>query len=374
MYNDHPVYTCSSCSSTNELWYGLNGGWYIGDDHITGSYGIKSEAATYCPEDAGKGAWKYYAGEPTGNVLDSDADVRCSDCSKYPTQEECITCCSTVALTGDGIPSQLKGTYEIYTATPEYGGRPVYITGGQSGQYCMWHFANMWMIGSCSNVGKGSFNMGSGTTTAKCPNAAPKGTWAYGANKGEVACTQECTSDPPAVPTGATSNWDGSTLTAGTQVTYTCTGKDTTAKAICDPTSQAWVVDGGVTWANLCSGGATPPPPNPTTAGPSTQPPGPTTQPPTAAPTTKKTTKKPTKPSKSCAGMTAYVKSQTLKKKSRVKTAMVCQTYCAKIKMANSFMWKSHKQVKRRLCYCKKITLAWRKGKRGKTVNGPLNC
>ena len=32
-----------------------------------------------------------------------------------------------------------------------------------------------------------------------------------------------CLAAPPAAPTGATSNWDGSTNTAGTVITFTCT-------------------------------------------------------------------------------------------------------------------------------------------------------
>ena len=46
------------------------------------------QAVEYCPEEVTQ-AWQYYAGEPTGYVADADAKLRCSDCVKFPAEDEC---------------------------------------------------------------------------------------------------------------------------------------------------------------------------------------------------------------------------------------------------------------------------------------------
>ena len=49
-----------------------------------------------------------------------------------------------------------------------------------------------------------------------------------------------CASDPPVTPSTAASDWDSSTKTIGTVVTYTC--PDTTeTKTVCDAETLAWI-------------------------------------------------------------------------------------------------------------------------------------
>jgi len=192
MYNDHPVYTCTSCAHKNELWYGLNGGWNIGANHTKGSYGIKTEETTSCPEDAGEGAWTYYAGEPEGTVLDPDANVRCSNCSQYPTKDECATCCPSVGL-GGSIDSTLTehrfyskflGNWSTYTTTPVYNERPIYKHTSEN--FCLYFSkCNQWSVSKCSKAVKGSCSsyMRSGKTTKKCIHGSGlKGTWSWSSN------------------------------------------------------------------------------------------------------------------------------------------------------------------------------------------------
>ena len=50
-----------------------------------------------------------------------------------------------------------------------------------------------------------------------------------------------CSDDPPAAPSGSTSDWDSSTKAVGTLVTYTCEDVGPVSRSVCDAETQAWL-------------------------------------------------------------------------------------------------------------------------------------
>merc|ERR1712126_754347 len=171
----------------------------------------------------------------------------CNDCSINPANEACLNCCETVtlsstdsALLGSGY-SIFVSTYTKYTVNSTLNYRTVYKH--SSRDYCMYYAGKRWRINKCSQIGSYSYFMASNFTVKQCVHSTAPG-WNYGGNfdpTAKVMCDVECSSDPPSAPTGATSDWNGVSKTAGTIVTYTCSSSSASKKAVCDPSTAAWI-------------------------------------------------------------------------------------------------------------------------------------
>jgi len=324
--------------------YLVNGNWGIGDDYTSGSIGLKSATGQYCPEDSGP--WSYYNGQWTE---DSDAAVRCSDCDKFPTYSECLTCCDTVKLettTNLGAYSLFAGTYNLYTTQSTNDGQKVYKLDGEN--YCLYYLSGSgWKVNDCGGIGSSSAFVYS-TSGSGCAHSDGISWAVAGGNGGDPnmkgVCDAECTTDPPAAPTGSTAD-DTSNKGVGTIVTYTCdTGAE--SKAICDAESLAWKP--ATIPSDLCSTPA-PSPPSPTPPSP----PSPTP---------------PSPPSPS--GPTPCQKKNKIpvlrgKPKKKVKTADACQALCTGTCIR--WNWKNNKKPVKRTCWPMKVTLIGGKRARGFT-------
>merc|ERR1711970_217404 len=288
----------------------------------------------------------------------------CNDCSINPAAEACLTCCDTVTLSSsnsDFLSSGYKvfaGTYTKYTERPSVNDRTVYKLEGSSTDYCLFYAFGRWAVSKCENVGAGNYYVKSADTAKKCVHGVSD--WQYSSNKDstmKVTCPGSCSTAPPAAPSGATSDWDGSTKDVGTIVTYSCTGSSAYKKAVCDPASTPSSWSPADIPSDLCSGSPAPSPPSPTTP-PSPPSPTTTTSPPPPPPTT------------SCGVKNKSTMIQKLKVAKKVKTALTCQKLCAKVAGCTHFMWKNHKKAARRMCYCQKI--GWKTKKT--FVSGPITC
>jgi len=326
--NEHPVY--SNADTNQQLWMGSYGKWYIGDDYTSGSYGIASAAtSSYCPEDSPN--WSYYSGEM---VLDQDANVRCSDCSLYPAETECITCCDTVTLTS---PSDLGGyqvfvgEYSLYTSNPKHNGQKVYKLAGQD--YCLYYSScGNWWVTDCSSSFSGCGGYVKSSSGTGCVYGSDY-TWIVSGSTVDgmkAECNAQCASDAPAAPDGATAAGSGKDV--GTIVTYTCSTGGAEAKAICDAATVAWIP--ATIPVDLCSGGSPAPAPSP---------PAPAPSPPTAATPCQKRNKVP-----------------VLKgKKKRKSTAEACKALCSSCTRWN---FKNASKAKKRKCYVMNVTFKKAKG------------
>ena len=49
-----------------------------------------------------------------------------------------------------------------------------------------------------------------------------------------------CKTGPPSAPAGGSSDWDGSSKTGGTIVSYSCPDSTIHMKAVCDPATLTW--------------------------------------------------------------------------------------------------------------------------------------
>ena len=56
-----------------------------------------------------------------------------------------------------------------------------------------------------------------------------------------VNCSLGCAGDPPSAPAGSSSDWDNSSKSVGTSVTYTCRDVGLKTRATCDPATLAWL-------------------------------------------------------------------------------------------------------------------------------------
>jgi len=283
---------------------------------------------------------------------------QCNDCNIHPEAEPCLTCCTTVELTGtsDGtfITSGYKtfaGSYTLYTSNPTLNDRNVYKQDGSD--YCLYYSNNAWRIVDCSNVGSGSYYVKSSATSKKCPHGGDL-VWQYSSTQDttmKYSCTTACSSSPPTSPTDRTSDWDGSSLTAGTVVTYTCTsGSCIPLSSVCDPSSLVWK-PASLSSAASCS-----------SCGGSGVTSGVTTLPPT---TTQATTMAPTYCGSG--GLPAFSTTKMVKK---IKTGLDCQKYCAGITDSTYFKWKTHKKVTKRVCWCLKVIIKVK----NKYESGPVTC
>merc|ERR1712226_692522 len=125
-------------------------------------------------------------------------------------------------------------------------------------------------------------------------------------------------------------NWDGSTLTAGTVVTYTCTtGSCVSVSSVCDPTTLLWNPAAiSAAACDTCGGGG----------------PGPTTAAPTVAPT-------------DCGMADKLPALVTTAQPKKMKTSVLCQQSCAGSdgNGAEYFKFKPSKKVVKNKCWCLKV-------------------
>merc|ERR1711962_455608 len=194
---------------------------------------------------------------------------QCNDCNIHPEAEACLTCCDTVQLSSTDanfLSSGYKifaGTYSLYTSNPSSNDRKVYKL--DSANYCLYWSHNTWRIAACTMVGSGTYFIKSSATSKKCPHGGDL-VWQYPSNQDstmKVSCTTACNSSPPTSPSDRVSDWDGSSLTAGSVVTYTCTtGSCIPVAAVCNPQSLQWTPTSleSVLACDSCNSGETPAP------------------------------------------------------------------------------------------------------------------
>merc|ERR1712080_359190 len=217
------------------------------------------------------------------------------------------------------------GVYSVYTVNPTLNDRSVYKQEG--GDYCLYYSVSAWRIIDCTNVGSGSYYVESSSTSKKCAEGGDL-VWQYSNTQDpsmKVSCTTACSSSPPTSPSDRTSDWDGSTLTAGTVVTYSCTtGTCIPLSSVCSPSSLLWTPSslssapsrtscGGGGGGGVTSGGTT------TVAA--------TTAPPTYC---------------GSGGLPAFTITKVVKK---IPTGLDCQKYCGGVQGSEYFKWKTHKKV-----------------------------
>jgi len=101
----------------------------------------------FCAEDITAG-WLLYT--PTGTVPGLPAQARCSNCLRYPKYPECASCCNEVTV--QSLNKDISGDYKLYTAMPEFNGKPVYAS--ISKPYCLKTspLYKNWIIGLCVNL------------------------------------------------------------------------------------------------------------------------------------------------------------------------------------------------------------------------------
>lgn len=321
----------------------------------------------------------------------------CNDCSVNPANEPCLNCCETVTITSTDATYLASGyrifaaTYTKYNDTLTLNGRMVYKL--ETGDYCLYFAStNKWVINDCPLLGSTSSYMRTDATNKQCVHADGL-VWEWNSGKEDptmsAECSVMCSEDPPAVPSGASSDWDGTTKTAGTIITYSCDSSSTIKKSTCDPTSASWTP--AVIPADLCGSettttGETPvsittttiePPMTTTTMGETPVPMTTTTFEPTmttttpVTPTTTHTTMSPTTTSFKGCGMKNKVPFlKNLKKTTRVATAEACQKMCQHFEGCQYFKWKTNRIPRKRTCWL--MTVGYKIGNR--FTAGPVNC
>merc|ERR1712013_255281 len=278
-YNGAPVY--AQQDGDQQMWY--DGDWAVGSDYNSGSYGILSkDVGMYCPEDVT--TWTFYGSG--GMTEDQDADARCSDCELYPAYDECLTCCDSVTFSSThadwagGWGNFFGGSYALYEAQPMLNGKAVY----EMNDYCLF-----W----------------------ECVHGYG-GSWSWNGNDDPAmaaTCSAECSGDPSSAPDGSTSDWDGSSNSAGTIITYTCSEGET-RMAVCDAATSTWLPS---TIPDCPSGGEVPVPM------------------PTPSPT-------PVPPPADCIMKNKMTALKTVAQK-KLRTVALCQDYCSKVDGATFFKW-----------------------------------
>jgi len=213
-----------------------------------------------CPEMV-ESKWKHYSSSDDAFIDSQDtAKARCSDCTKNPTDPECLTCCDSVnvvAGASTSLSSQFTGTFTANTELTTSAGSTAKVykrgTGDNSNSICLWMVAasKNWAIGGCASAGQNSaytFQDSSALSTAEklfaasCPANGLQ--WQY-VGSGETVvmnavCSESCGSNPPSAPSGGSSNWDGSSKAGGTIISYTCPDTSNNMKAVCDAATLTW--------------------------------------------------------------------------------------------------------------------------------------
>jgi len=371
-----PVY--QQQGGTKQMWYSEN--WMVGT--FRKSRGIESKGmGNICPEDVS--TWKHYSDEW---VEDQNADARCSDCTLYPANEECLTCCASISLSSShsnwtGVwQNTFEGSYNVYTQ-PTLNGKTVY----ERNDFCMYWVrlsgGGRWFINKCSNLELGGF-IYSSVTTKQCVHGYD-GSWYWDDTDDSTmtaTCSAACSLDPPTAPDDSMSDWDGSSKGVGTIVTYICSdGEKRTA--ICDAATASWVPS---TIPDCIDGSdyilppplpAPNPPPVPAPVPTPTPVPAPAPTPtPVPAPVPNPTPVPAPVPSPEPSPINCSMKNKrailtTLEKK-RLKTVKLCQDHCYKVTGATHFKWKQSKQGWKRICFCQAVGYKTVKG----FFSGPVMC
>merc|ERR1711962_386498 len=241
-----------------------------------------------------------------------------------PTTYPNVTCCDNVLLTSTDASFlgtrdvYFAGVYSLYTFNPSFNGRKVYrLSDCVYYHQCLYWSSNAWRIGPCNYIDI-HIRANSTATSNKCPHGDDV-VWQYKDITLKVFCITACSSSPPTSPSDRVSDWDGSTLTAGTVVTYTCTsGSCIPVYAVCDPQSLQWTSLSSVPTCDSCDSTSTEESP--------------------ATPTT------PTYCGSD--GLPAF---ESVKRRRRVESGRECQEYCARIQGAEYFKWK---KTGRKVCSC----------------------
>ena len=103
----------------------------------------------------------------------NDALARCSDCAKYPGEEECcnidqifltklnktflVSCCTEVEVTtsNSDVAAEFIGTYVSTTSEGLVNGRVVYRKTANNREQCLWFGGDYWVIFYCNSLGGG---------------------------------------------------------------------------------------------------------------------------------------------------------------------------------------------------------------------------
>merc|ERR1712025_1229137 len=322
----------------------------------------------------------------------------CNDCSVNPANQPCLNCCESITLTStdpDFLASgyvYFAGTYTKYQDSPSLNGRMVYKL--ESKDYCLYFTKyDYWSVNSCSDLGSSGWFIRSSSTTKQCVHGDGL-VWQYSLtvdNTMAAECSIECANNPPAAPSGSTSDWDGSTKTAGTIVTYSCSSSSTMKKATCDPATTSWVpatipsdLCGSVitttttltpsttTTTGEVSVSMTSTSVTPTSTITSTLAPTDTTTPFVWPPSTTPTTVVPTTTTfKECGFKNKVPYLRKLKTSKNVATAEDCQRICAAYSGCQYFKWKTNRRPKKRTCQLLAVSF---KTAKGGFTSGPVEC
>jgi len=343
----------------------------------------------------------------------------CNDCSVNPANEPCLNCCETVTINSSdptflaSVYRILAGTYSKYTDSPSKNGRMVYKL--QSGDYCLYFSdCNTWAINTCSNIGSCSYFMGADASNKQCVHGEGL-VWTVAGGIGvdstmSAGCSLECSDDPPTAPSGAVSNWDGTTKTAGSIVTYSCSSSSNMKKATCDPSTTSWIpatIPSDLCGSVITTTGAAPtttrfapstttitgevpvsmtstttvstttttgevpvtitttifPPATSTTFMSTT-----TSLPPTTTPTTVVST---TAAFKECGFKNKVPYLKKLKTSKNVATAEDCQKICVDYPGCEYFKWKTNRRPKKRSCQLLAVSF---KSAKGGFTSGRVRC
>merc|ERR1712179_257940 len=295
----------------------------------------------------------------------------CNDCSVNPANEPCLNCCETVTITSTdatflaSVYRILAGTYSKYTDSPSKNGRVVYKL--QSRDYCLYFSdCNTWAINTCSNIGSCSYFMGADVSNKQCVHGEGL-VWTVAGGIGvdstmSAVCSLECSDDPPAAPSGAVSDWDGTTKTAGSIVTTTGAAPTTTrVPSTTTITGEVPISMTSTTWVTITT---TIFPPATSTTFMSTT----TSLPPTTTPTTVVST---TAAFKECGFKNKVPYLKKLKTSKNVATAEDCQKICVDYPGCEYFKWKTNRRPKKRSCQLLAVSF---KSAKGGFTSGPVRC
>merc|ERR1711862_636183 len=228
------------------------------------------------------------------------------------------------------------------------------LTGLEDGATLLEELTLCMKLNKCSALGACAWYIASSATTKQCAHGYA-GSWSWNGNDDPAmaaTCSAECSGDPPSAPDSSTSDWDGSSNSAGTIITYTCSEGET-RMAVCDAATSTWLPS---TIPDCPSGGEVPVPmPTPS--------PAPVPAPvPTPAPT-------PIPPPADCSMKTKITFLKTLAQK-KLRTVELCQDYCSKVDGASFFKWKWNKKAGKRICWCQAVGYKTKKS----FSSGPVMC
>merc|ERR1712179_332401 len=322
-----------------------------------------------------------YNNNPTGvEGLSNNARLK-------PANEPCLNCCETVTINSTdptllaSVYRILVGTYSKYTDSPILNGRMVYKL--QSRDCCLYFSdCNTWAINTCSNIGSCSYFMGADVSNKQCVHGEGL-VWTVAGGIGvdstmSAGCSLECSDDP----SGAVSDWDETTKTAGSIVTYSCSSSSNMKKATCDPSTTSWVpvtIPSDLCGSVITTTGAAPT----TTRVPSTTTitgevpismtstttvSTTTSLPPTTTPTTVVST---TAAFKECGFKNKVPYLKKLKTSKNVATAEDCQKICVDYPGCEYFKWKTNRRPKKRSCQLLAVSF---KSAKGGFTSGPVRC